>query len=52
MTLLARRGASRSPSSHPSMVTRYAPSLGAGRPCGERFTGGTGDASACLTARL
>ena len=37
------RGASRSASSHPSITARYGPNFGAGRPTGDRFTGGTGD---------
>ena len=49
MTLLPRRAWSAS--SHPSITARYAPSFGAGRPTGARFTGGTGDTSAALTAR-
>jgi hypothetical protein len=49
MTLLPRRlpiGFSQ-----PSINGRYGPSRGAGRTDGDRFTGGDGEASACLTAR-
>ena len=49
VTLLARRLPSAS--SHPSMIRRYAPNAGAGRPYGARFAGGTADSNACLTAR-
>ena len=45
------RGASRSAFSHSSMICRYAPNAGAGRPSGDRFSGGTADSSACRTAR-
>jgi hypothetical protein len=44
-------GASRSASNDSSITARYGPNFGAGRLTGERFAGGTGDASACFTVR-
>jgi hypothetical protein len=49
VTLLARRLAIRFKARVDDRPIRA--SFGVGRPTGERFTGGTGDANACLTAR-
>jgi len=50
VTLLARRARiAISASNRPSMIARYGPSAGAGRPSGRFRDGGTDDASACFT---